>query len=130
MLRNLVIKMWGLNKPSDELARLLQYPRNQEEFLGVSATELPDPDKIINDSSKLVAYSQTTDYKVFAKEAWARVLSSLDVMLDDRTSVDRLHYHRGAIRATLDLLRLSYQARSVRDQLEQEKAVASVPPRR
>lgn len=106
--------------PIAVLAELLSKQNNQKDFLGVSPTSMPGSDELLSDAAKLVKYSFSDDYKVFAKEAWARVLLELDKVLDPRTPVDQLQNSRGALRATLDLLRLSYQARFTKENLERE----------
>jgi hypothetical protein len=103
------------------LAELLTKERNQEDFLGVSPTAMPQANEMLSDAANLLKYSYSDDYKVFAKEAWARVLLELDKVLDPKTPVDQIQNSRGALRATLDLLRLSYQARFTKEQLEKEQ---------
>lgn len=100
-------------RPSADLAALLADTRNMESLLGVKEMVMPTPDVQKNDAARLYNYSKTADYKIFADEAWSRVLNHLDVMMDERSSKERVDYHRGAAKATLDLLRLSYQARSL-----------------
>ena len=121
MVLNWLLDKLGTYNPSRDLKELLTNSTLQEEFLGVSDTRLPAPDKIINDARQLVKYSQSHAYKIFAKEAWSRMLSHLDHVLDGKTSTDSLHFHRGALRATLDLLRLSYQAKATAEALEKEQ---------
>lgn len=118
-------KLINYFKPKDtisDLAKLLAYTSNKEEFLGVKAMDLPDPAKIQSDAAKLAKYSHSSDYTIFAREAWARVLNSLDIILDDKTTDDKVKFHRGVVKATLDLLRLSHQARSVQEMIEKEAA--------
>jgi len=100
-------------RPSDDLARLLADARNVETFLGVKAPVMPSPETIKTDAAKLVRYSNADDYKIYADEVWSRVLSHLDVMMDEKATKERVDYHRGACREALDLLRLSYQAREI-----------------
>jgi hypothetical protein len=114
----------------DQMAVILSNPSNQEEFLGVKALEMPSPEKVKHDASRMAAYSHTPEYKTFAKEVWFRALKHLDAVMDETTSIDRVQYHRGAFKATLDLLRLSYQAKAVKEQLEQEQASMNAPLRR
>jgi hypothetical protein len=120
---------WNKKKEVDPvtvLAELLSKQKNQEDFLGVSPSAMPQPNELLSDAAKLLKYSYSDDYKVFAKEAWARVLMELDKVLDPRTPVDQLQNARGALRATLDLLRLSYQARFTKENLDRENQ-QSVP---
>lgn len=107
-------------KPSEELGQLLAYTANKEDLLGIKALVMPTPDTILNDAAHIGNYSKTTDYAVFVKEAWARVLTDLDIILDDRTTDDKVKYYRGSLKRTLDLLRLSYQARSTKEALEKD----------
>lgn len=119
--------MWFKQKkaevdPGVVLAELLSKRNNQEDLLGVSNTHLPSPQELMTDATRLLKYSHDADYQVFAKEAWARVITELDKILDPRTSVDQIQNSRGALRATLDLLRLSYQARFAKEGLEKEQS--------
>lgn len=129
MLKTLATKLFGRPSPADELGKLLQYPRNKEDLLGVQELELPTPDKILSDANRIVSYGRSPEYATFAKEAWARVLSHLDVIMDDKASMEKVNFHRAALKSTLDLLRLSYQAKVTKDTLEKEQA-ANVTPRR
>ncbi len=108
------------------LSDLLSNPDMREDFLGVKSAYLPTPEKIISDAANLQKYANSADYKVFAKEVWARSLKHLDAILAPDTSADKLAYHRGALSSNLDLLRLSYQARSMQLMLEKEKESASL----
>ncbi len=105
------------------LAELLANSGLKEEFLGVANPKMPEPDQIIADANALVGFATSQEYKVFAREVWARSLGHLDKILDAGTTGERLQYHRGALSASLDLLRLSYQARSTREQMERSKTV-------
>jgi len=120
MFDNLLSRL-GYTKSSAQLARMLATPSLREEFLGVAESKMPDPDTIISDANKLANFASSDEYKVFAKEVWARSLNHLDAILDPATISEKLQFHRGALRASLDLLRLSYQARLTREQLEAEK---------
>lgn len=125
------IKRWFRRAPSQDflkLADLLSKPTLQEEFLGVAETRLPTPEKMIADAARLQQYAKSESYTVFAKEAWARSLGHLDKILDSKTPHDQLAFHRGALSASLDLLRLSYQAKQAKEQLESE--VHAAPSRR
>lgn len=109
------------------LAEVLAREANQKDLLGMSTPKNPTVDQVIIDAAKLMEYGFSSDYKVFAKEAWSRVLVELDKILDERTPADQVNNARGALRATLDLLRLSYQARITKESLEKEhKNVPSV----
>ena len=107
------------------LAELLAYGDNREGFLGIKATALPTPDQVRTQAAKMARYSESKDYQVFAEEVWARVLSHLDVILDDKSSDEKVKYHRGALREALDLLRVSYAARNVLEEsAKQDEASA------
>lgn len=107
------------------LADLLANGENRETFLGVKEAKFPTPQEIRDQSAKLARHSESSDYLTFAEEAWGRVLNHLDIMLDDRTTDQRVQYHRGALKATLDLLRVSYQARVVMQHHDKEQAETS-----
>lgn len=117
---------WRKPSPANEIAQLLSEDRNKEDLLGVSNVSMPSPDKIRNDAARLVSYSRRAEYKIFADEAWSRVIAHLDKILDERSSNESRQYHCGALKSTLDLLRLSYQAQIVMKQHDSERS-ASLP---
>jgi hypothetical protein len=82
---------------------------------------MPEPERIIADANMLSNFASTQEYQVFAKEVWAKAIDHLDKILDSSTTGEKLQFHRGALRTSLDLLRLSYQARLTREQLEKEQ---------
>jgi hypothetical protein len=113
------------SKHIEQLKDLLGNQSNVESFLGVKDPVIPDQERIRVDAAKIVHYSRSGDYKIFADEIWSRVLSHLDVMMDEKASKERVDYHRGAIKEALDLLRLSYQARSlVKAESEREQSAS------
>lgn len=121
--------MFWTKKPNymKALAELLANGENRESFLGVKETNFPTPQQIRDKAAQLARHSETSDYLVFVEDAWGRVLNHLDTILDDKTSNERVQYHRGALKETLDLLRVSYQAREV--MLQHDKQQAEPLPR-
>jgi hypothetical protein len=109
------------DRTASYLGELLTLGGMKEDLLGTKAVRMPDERRIREDASMIARYSRTSDYQVFARETWARVLQSLDIVLDDKSSDDKVKFHRGAIKASLDLLRLSAQARSVMEEMDREK---------
>lgn len=122
------ITRW-FNKPdySGQLASILAEVSNREDILGMKTPLIPTPEGIRLDASKLAKYTESSDYKKFAEEAWGRVISHLDKILDDKSTNEVRQYYCGATRATLDLLRLSHQARYVIDEYEKEQKASSRP---
>lgn len=102
----------------ESLAVLLSDDKLKEDLLGAKVVAMPTPDQIVADANKLLRQSLTPEYKIWAKEAWSRVLNHLDLILDDRTPEDKVKYHRGALKATLDLLRVSYIAQLAKQESE------------
>lgn len=102
------------------LAALLGNPQLRDELLGMMAPVQPKHDKILADANAIVSYTHRDTYKVWAKEAWAHVLTHLDAIQDDKATSDSVNFHRGALKATLDLLRISHQANAVKQQLDRE----------
>ena len=109
--------------PVAVLAELLSKKHNREDLLGVSPVGMPQSNDLQRDAARILQYSLSDDYKTFANEAWARVITELDTILNPRTSIDQIQNARGALRATLDLLRLSYQARFAKERLESEGSI-------
>ncbi len=108
-------------KPSQEfklLTDLLASNSLREEVLGVKNTRVPTPEQMLNDTANLINYTNQPEYQVFAKEAWAHVLLDLDTILDPKSTNDQVNTARGAMRATLDLLRKSYQAKQTYEALK------------
>lgn len=118
---------WFKPKPdySKQLADILGQLGNREDLLGVKQPLIPTPDDIRKDAAKLYRYSQSGDYKRFADEVWSRVISDLDTIMDSKATQEQVSYCRGAVKRSLDILRLSYQARQVMDTLDQEKQATS-----
>lgn len=84
----------------------------------------PTPETIKQDAAKITNYSNSADYKRWADEAWGRVIDGLDKVLDANATPENRQYYCGSVRATLDLLRVSYVARNVLEQdasLQQKK---------
>ncbi len=122
----MAIKWPWSRKPSEDLAQLLADARNVESFLGVKELQMPTPADIKNDAARMVNYSKSTDYKMFADEVWSHILDHLDVMMDEKASKERVDYHRGACKEALDLLRLSFQARSLlKAETDREQSASS-----
>ena len=105
----------------DGLRDILASADNKETLLGMKDVQIPEPRQIKEDAARLVKYSKSEDYKRFADVAWSHVLTHIDVLTDEAASADRVQMHRGALKATLDLLRLSYQARFVLEQQQKSE---------
>lgn len=122
-----VIKSWFTHKSSvASLGDILSHEETKLEMLGMKKVVPPTHDRILQDANKIVNYSSKQDYQVWSQEAWAKVLAHVDALQDAKMSTDQMHFHRGCLRATLDLLRVAHQARLVKEQLEAETNVSSV----
>jgi hypothetical protein len=115
-----LIKNWFKKSEPSQIAQILSTQSMREELLGVASAVQPTQEQILADANKIVAYSTKSDYAVWSKEAWAKALSHLDAIQDPKSTSSEVDFHRGSLRATLDLLRISYQARSVKESLENE----------
>lgn len=104
----------------NKLSEWLFTREKREHVLGVKEIEIPTEQQQRNDTNKIISYSHSEDYKAWSEETWAIALDHLDRILDDRTSPQMIEYHRGSLKATLDLLRLSYKARQIRKRLEEQ----------
>lgn len=118
-------KWFGKSSYSADLAHILAEVNNREELLGMKAPIIPTPDGIKVDAAKILKYTDSNGYKKYAEEAWARIIEGLDKILDERSNDAQRQYHCGAVRATLDLLRLSYQARLVIETWDKEHPASS-----
>ena len=95
------------------LAKILAEASNREEMLGMKAPVIPTPEGIKVDAAKILKYTESTGYTKFAEEAWARVIDGLDKILNPKTSHEQRDFYCGAVNETLNLLRLSYQAKEI-----------------
>ena len=108
------------------LADILADKSMKEEMLGMMSQEMPSQDQVYTDAAKILNHAQHSDYRVWAKEAWAHVLTHLDAIQDPKSTTDQVNFHRGALRESLDLLRISYRAKFVKEHLEREKASSAL----
>lgn len=113
------IKRLFVTRPS-VLAEILSTETSREELLGMQSVEPPTQERILEDANRIVSYSSKQDYRVWSKEAWAKALSHLDAIQNPKATTDEVNFHRGALTATLNLLRISSQARAVKDDLERD----------
>lgn len=95
------------------LASILAEADNREGMLGMKAPVIPTPEGIKIDAAKILKYTDSTGYKKFAEEAWARVIEGMDKILNPKTTKDQRDFYCGEVNATLNLLRLSYQAKEI-----------------
>lgn len=102
------------------IAEILSTEASREELLGMQAVTPPTQERILDDANRIVSYSTKADYRVWSKEAWNKVISHIDALQKPTSSMEEMCFHRGALKATLDLLRVSSQARVLKEQLEKE----------
>jgi hypothetical protein len=102
------------------LTSLLFRKDKRNDILGIQDVEPPTKEQLYTDSAKLIRYANSDDYKVWEEETWARALNHLDVILNDLTPPQKIEYHRGALKATLDLLRLSHEGRKMHKAIHEE----------
>ncbi len=102
------------------ISSILASSPNREDMLGMKAPIIPTPEGIRVDASKILKYTDSDGYKKFAEEAWGQVIQGLDKILDSRSSTEAVNFYRGEVNATLNLLRLSYRAKEVVTQYDQE----------
>lgn len=109
-------------KPSytQDLGKILSELSNREELLGMKTPIIPTPEGIKVDAAKILKYTDSSGYKKFAEEAWAQIIQGLDKILDDRSTNETRQYYCGSVKATLDLLRLSYKAKYVIEEWDKE----------
>lgn len=118
---SILSSLFDKNKQAKLLAQILSEVSNREELLGMKAPIIPTPDGIRVDAAKILKYTDTAGYKKYAEEAWSQVIQGLDKILDSRTSRDQRDFYCGEVNATLNLLRLSYRAKLVMEELDKEQ---------
>lgn len=123
------MKLWA--KPSSKgktLAEILSSDKNREYLLGVLNSVPPTKDEVERDIEKVRKYSDSQDYEVWAKEAWAKVIDCVDKLMDDELKEREVDFFRGKLAATMDLLRVSYMARENQKRIIEEKKMAGLDP--
>jgi hypothetical protein len=101
------------------ISRVLSDSTSREILLGVKRDAPMTPEryleKVNSDVANILNHSKSHEYAVWAKEAWSEFLLSLDAVLDVKTDPKMVDFHRGGMRKTLDLLRMSYKAMDFKD---------------
>lgn len=117
-LKAFLNKIWTKcsGRSKTPLAEILALKENREALLGARRpAELTK-----EDIGKVVRYSRSEDYAAWAEEAWLAVISLVDRLAADDPDLNA-DFYRGALAATLDLLKLSHkahdrQAQSIQDE--------------
>lgn len=105
---------------AETVASILAEVGNREELLGMKDLIKPTPEGVRIDAAKIRKYTDSDGYKKFAEEAWGQVIQGLDKILDSRTSRDQRDFYCGEVNATLNLLRLSYKAKAVIEEMDKQ----------
>ena len=121
MLNKLFKALWGRESNKELLGDILLRWQNRENLLGVQRIDSVSPEQIRSDIDKLINYSNSTDYIVYAQKIWADVLDSMDRLAKSDTKGEAIDFYRGRMSAALDHLRISYQARSMKEQMAKDK---------
>lgn len=114
------------------LAEMLRDDTGRRKFLGMDpATLPPTPDQQLQDARSVVNYARSQDYKVWAQDAWAKVVRYVDFLASATTvegngykrpiTQNEIDFARGALKATLDLLATSYTAEIAVKEIERRK---------
>jgi hypothetical protein len=116
-------KLWRklLANRSNTLADILSDSKNKENLLGVILPNRPGREEIERDAVRMLSYSNSSDYAIFVKESWAIFLKSMDKVMDGKLEDREIDFHRGKMSSIIDLLRISYMARDIKDGIEKEK---------
>lgn len=123
MLRKILAR-FSAQSDRDTLAAILADDDNREFFLGAKEIKPPTDKDIERDIRRLVRYSESADYAVFAKVAWADVTRHMDRLTNERTTADEAAFSRGALAATLKILRESYNARTMLRMADESRKTA------
>lgn len=102
-----------VNSNRETLREILESPMNRETLLGVQRIQPPKPEKIKGDLDKVISYSRTTDYEIFASEIWHEVQECIDKITDKSITSSQVDFYRGALSQTLKILRISFKARNI-----------------
>lgn len=95
------------------IARILSDASNREMLMGVKRHPPMTPEqyaeRVTSDVNHVVRHSETDDYAVWAKEAWAQFLFGLEKVLDEKTDPQKVEFYRGGMTKIIDLLAISYK---------------------
>lgn len=113
------IRSWAKSRNEQylTLADILSNPDNRESMLGVQRAMNPSPEMQKADADKVIHYSVSSEYKIWAEEAWVQVINCIDELTDPDLSATEVDFYRGALKQTFELLRISYKARSMKEQI-------------
>lgn len=123
MFANLIKRFFAKPEPS-VLGEILSYGANREDLLGMAAPVIPTETQIHNDASRIVSYTKSVEYSVWAKEAWSEALSHMDALQNPKATMEEVNFHRGALRSTLNLLRISYKGLAAQKATEERVSSA------
>lgn len=121
MLNRLFKALWGKESNKDLLGDILSHWQNRENLLGVQRVAPVSPEQIRSDVEKIISYSTTSDYLVYAEKVWTDVLDCMDKLSRPDTKGEAVDFYRGKLNASLEHLRVSYQARSMKEQMAKDK---------
>lgn len=107
----------------DTLSKLLKDRSLREQFLSVDRPRSLSEDKQESDASKLINYSRSEDYKVYAEELWQTVIMYVKDLTKEDLKTEEMHFIRGCLSATLDDLRISYKAFQYLESLREKPPV-------
>ncbi len=106
----LLTRFWAKFRRPSSLADLLKDKSLRESLLGVDRINAWLGDKAESDAAKILNYSRSEDYKVYAEELWRTVITYVKDLTKEDLKTDEVHFLRGCLSATLDDLRISYKA--------------------
>jgi hypothetical protein len=116
-------RIFNRQSNAEMLKDILASTGNRETLLGVKNVLPPTEDQITRDAGRVLQYSRSQDYAVFAQEAWAEILMSLDKISSSKASDREIDFYRGRFVAFCDVLRISHRARSVVEESKNKEAV-------
>ncbi len=109
---NILTKFWDLCRGGNKkfINELLKDQSMREMLIGVDRKPPRNDAKTEQNAARVLNYSKSEDYQIFAKELWDTAISYVNVLTDDNLKTEDVNFYRGCLAATLDDLRISYRA--------------------
>lgn len=92
------------------LTELIKDASLRETLLGVQRMRPLTDEKTLRDASRVINFSRSEDYSVFAEELWGTAVFYVKCLTDINLKPEEVGFYRGCLSATLDDLRISYKA--------------------
>ncbi len=108
MWKKMFPNSWGRSKT---LSEILKGEGNQAMLLGAQRIVVDREKESERDAVRVLAYSKSADYAVWAGEVWRSACSCISILTKNNLPDNEAAFYRGMLAQALDDLKISYEAR-------------------